>query len=78
MRVITYEDADMIHYFVDNYGDATRWVDWDKKKDAIRKEWPEVYAAIEAKIIADRTLHAVVRNMRNNMPTTPSGEGSEG
>jgi len=61
---VTEEDRNMVVYFIQEKGDVTRWVQWEKRKGVIGKEYPELIAALDAQIVADRTLKAVVHSIQ--------------
>jgi len=63
MSKLTADDAAMLEFFYSERGDMSRWVEWDRVKPLIRKEYPEVLDALERLNVAERTLDAVVNKM---------------
>jgi hypothetical protein len=63
--MVTEDDINMIDYFINQKGDITRWCHWEKRKEEIEKEYPELIAALNNLTIAERTLNAVVKNITN-------------
>lgn len=51
---MTTDDSRMLKYFIENYGDPTRWCDWDKRKEVLIAELPSLGDYLMAK----RTLKA--------------------
>ncbi len=58
--MVTDDDKRMICHFIREKGDITRWTDWEERKADIGVEYPELIAALDNLIIAERTLNAIV------------------
>ena len=56
------EDARMCVYFYEAKGDVTHYVEWPKIRERLLTERPEVVAAVDALVVAERTLTAVLNN----------------
>ena len=64
--MLTDEDKSSIAYFIREKGDIERWCDYEKKKHLIEAEYPELIAALHAKLVAERTLEAIVKSIYNS------------
>ena len=61
---VTEDDLNMIAYFILERGNITRWSQWEERKPVIAKEFPELLAALDALTVAERTVRAIVQNMK--------------
>ena len=66
MEKMTMEDLRMVKYFWEEKEDISRWCDWEKRKEIIRKEAPEIVKAWEDYYTSRRILYAVVESIPNN------------
>lgn len=57
---VTIHDIEMVTYFLQDKGDVTRWVDWEKRKSVIAKEFPELIGAMDVLAVSERTLDTIV------------------
>lgn len=55
------EDYRMLEHFYNDKGDVTRWCDWEKKKDWLRRDDPALYHAFQQVEIAHQTLQALLK-----------------
>lgn len=62
--MITEQDINMIIYFAEEKGDIERWSEWESRKEEIGKVYPELIPAIKAKVIAERTLQAIINSIK--------------
>jgi hypothetical protein len=62
MDKITDEDINLLQYFHAK-GDLTRWGSWAARKPVIAKKYPELIAAMDALVVAKRTLDAIVESL---------------
>lgn len=60
---VTDEDRRMVHYFIKEKDDITRWCDWEARKGIIEAEYPELIAALRNLETAQRTLDAIVERI---------------
>ena len=61
--MVTEEDRRNLNYFYFEKDDITRWAYWDERKADFREEYPELIAAMDNLVIAQRTLTAVVEKI---------------
>lgn len=64
---LTAGDYRMIHYFIEEKGDITRWRSWPEKQAAVEREHPELIKALADLSVAESILKAVLKNL-------PSGD----
>ena len=62
---LTNEDKSSIHHFYNEHGNLDRWSGYEEKKHLIEAEYPELIAALKAKVVAERTLEAIVNSIYN-------------
>ncbi len=67
MSTLSSTDYAMIRYFILVKGDITRWVYWNEKKALVQKLHPELIVALEQKIVADRTIKAIVESLPDDI-----------
>jgi hypothetical protein len=61
---LTEEDIGAVRFFVKEKGDPARWVGWEKKKPLFARQFPELFAALDAVASARRLLDTVVDRMK--------------
>ncbi len=65
--MITDTDKRMICYFIKEKGDITRWSSWEDRKADIEAEYPELIAALEQLLVAERILDLVVEKIAESV-----------
>ena len=59
------EDKNAIAYFILEKGDVTRWASWEKKKDLVRQEFPELILTLDVFTTAEKTLDRIANDLAN-------------
>ena len=57
------DDLTTLKYFWNCKGDVTKWMEWDDKKESLRKSYPDIIDAIEQHIMLD----ALITNLINRI-----------
>jgi len=60
---ITEEDINLIKYFIKHKGDINCWIDWEEKRDAIAKLYPELTDALQQVSRANDYLEMVLNGL---------------